>query len=185
MISKHIKEVKSGMIGYDYTVGLFCLYDDTTHTIFELHTCRDGFAKYFKKENKFIGFNCIKWNLKQFNEFWIQIENKLNLKTKTWFYRTQIKVSPFWLENDTRRSLFTLLLRCGACFYKGNLDDALKNYDLSSLVIPAIRHFLDGNTVPTYDSIHKIDNYVAYFIGFVKTFCNKTQDQLNELLIKT
>ena len=175
------------------------------------HQCREEFAIFFTKKTKKIGFGSYHLKVKKLNLFFQEREAKLNLLTKTVFYKTQykneydeiekidnfvvIEPSPFWLETSTSRGLFTLFVRVSSLHYNNNFLESLKKYHLTEKCIPAINHFLEGNTKPKFKNlIHrnakynfgKYDDPDGYrrHGGFVQFFANRTQEELNKLLVK-
>jgi len=188
MLSKKILVINDvgQYLGYISTKGtLFIYYKDGS--IGNVKNCRVEFSWSFREQHKRIGFSRPNLDINLFNEFFEKIENKLNLKIKSVFYKTDkedtiiIKLAPFWLQNDTRRSLLTLLMRC-VSIYKGNLDETLENDVLAQHVLLAINYFLNGFTVPTYGDMNKKDCQ-GYF-GFVTQFKNVSEKQLKTMLVK-
>jgi len=178
------------------------------------YDCREEFAINFTKKTKKIGFGFGHLNFKKLNFFLDKREEKLNLLTKTVFYKTQCKYkndydeiekidnfvviepSPFWLETSTSRGLFTLFIRMSSLHYNNNFLESLKKYHLTEKCIPAINHFLEGNTKPKFKNlIHRnakynfgeYDDPHGYYGrhgGFVQFFANRNQEELNNLLVK-
>jgi len=81
---------------------------------------------------------------------------KLTITEITFFKHTDqqdvlwLKPSPFWLENPIKRSLFSLLLRCGIYYNTTNKDAfevAINSQDYSRITKPAIDRFLSGYTI--------------------------------------
>ena len=157
---------------------------------------------------KYIGFSKVDINYEQIVKFLTKIENKLKLKQKSKYYKcvgekknpyngkiTEIKdkyilieLSPFWIEtqNFVKISLYTLLLRSAACYYNDDIQVSLNQYSLSSKVILAINHFLKGNTQATFkkwQNKYTDFNGSAYY-GFVGQFQDKSQEELNALLVR-
>lgn len=174
--------------------------------------CREEFAYCFTKKSKKIGFGSDELDVDILNKFFEKREKKLNLQTKTIFYKTEykndydeieklddfviIEPSPFWLETSTSRGLFTLFIRAAVYFYKNNFLESLQEYYLTEKCIPAIQHFMAGNTKPTfknlkyrnaqyefgdYDDPH---GYYGRHGGFVQFFVDRTPEELNKLLVK-
>ena len=174
-----------GYFGYSHKKGYFFLYKKNEPEC--IHSCRVEFAWDFKGYHKWIGFQCPNLDISLLNIFFGHIENQLKLKVKTVFYNSTIKnaviikVAPFWLKNETRRSLLTLFIRAGAVYYEGNFYKAINSYHLARKVKPAIRHFLKGYTVPSYRNLR--EDYDGYE-GFVGHFRNRTPAQLKKLLVK-
>lgn len=86
--------------------------------------------------------------------FIYSIEDKLNIEEKTVIGPTQryniswIKVSSWWTKTSMKRSLFTILLRCGVNFklQENNFEEALFSSVYTKHTEYAVRRFLDGNT---------------------------------------
>lgn len=57
-------------------------------------------------------------------------------------------VSPWWTKSSMKRSLFTILLRCGVNYDESsdNFDEALVSHSYSKSTEYAVRRFLDGHT---------------------------------------
>lgn len=97
-----------------------------------------------------------------------------------------IKVPAFWRANTTRRSLYTLLLRAGVAYYeKTEFWGALERYTLSRNCLRAIRHFLAGNTIPTYKSLVNRDDYENAYSGFVSHFESASDEDIAKWLVKS
>lgn len=167
----------NGYIRYADRGGSFFIYNYRQQGMRnnEAFTCRESFGDYFNRYNSFVGFAIRPdsiFNIKKLNKFWSLIENKLNIRRgKTRFFACKdyksvviIKPAKFWLKNDTTRGFFSLFLRCGVVYYKGNLNKSFENYDLASEIIPAIKYFLKGNTKPTYKNLEG-DGIVDHFSG--------------------
>lgn len=128
----------------------------------ETFSCREGFEYYLNNNTHWVGFIYDNLDIKKLNSFFVKIENQLKIKEKTTFYHascqendkgydhsdysTIINVSPFWMTDTVKRGFFTLFLRCGAVFYKNNIEEAINEYDLASDVKTHIFWFLSGNT---------------------------------------
>lgn len=192
MISKlTVKIANSNIIGY-YTQndqGGFFLYDRDTKNILinnecTVVQCRESFAVMFKEQYKRIGFVCKSMNIEKLNEFFEEIENKLNLTEKTLFIKSNhentviIRPAPFWLESYFHKQVLTLFIRCGAVYYNGDFAQAIDAYHLTRTpgVKEALYYFLDNNTKPTYDS--------SQTHGFVTTFQNANLEQIKQKLVK-
>lgn len=153
-------------------------------------SCRESLAYYvnvYKHPLKYLGFKCDikpKNLLKRINSFFNKYEKLLKIKERTIFYPQPkgkenfliMKVSPWWSENTTRASLFSLFLRLAAVYYlENNLDKAIEKYDLANRTKLAIKYFLAGNTVPTYKNIGK---------GWYEKFAFKNIFNIKEMLVK-
>lgn len=168
--------------------------------IFDRMACREEFAMLFTKKNTKIGFVAPKIDIEKLNRFFEKREKSLKLEIPTVFHKTSsnkiviIEPAPAWLETSTSRGLFTLFIRGCILYYKNNFLDSLKKYHLTEKCIPAIEHFLLGNTKPKFKSLsyrntkYKFgeydDQYYNRHGGFVQFFANRTQEELNKLLVK-
>lgn len=176
---------KHSNLNYISQHGHFFFFNPKTHNCTCARDCREMFAWEFRKNKTHVGFfsSCV--NIEKFNEFWEIIENKLNLAQKSIIHPLEnfnqafvIELSPFWLENTTRRSLLTLLIRCGANYYYGDytFDEALNEYYLAKETTPAIKHFLEGNTKPTYTKFG--------YGGWYSKFVHLKKDDVGQYLVK-
>lgn len=61
-------------------------------------------------------------------------------------------IGKFWGGNQLRREFMSMFIRCGLCFFKGDLTESLLSYNLTKEILPVIDWFLSGNTVqrPAY-----------------------------------
>lgn len=129
------------------------------------HSCREIFGWNWTDKKSLVGFYGNTVNIKTLDRFFDYFESKINLKERTIFYPCVInknwtkqynknvvvmKLSPFWLENSTNKSMFTLLLRCGGVYYQNDINKALNKYGLSRVIASVIKWFFKGNTKPTY-----------------------------------
>jgi hypothetical protein len=86
--------------------------------------------------------------------FMHKIETKLKLKERSCFGPTQrlgimwIVASPWWTQSGMKRSLFTILLRCGVNYkpLKDNFEQALFSTEYTKKTEYAVRRFLRGHT---------------------------------------
>jgi hypothetical protein len=87
-----------------------------------------------------------------------------------------ISIPDFWLCNSFRRGLFTLLLRCGACYYKGHKDlfRAFYDYELTRAIRPLLKLFLTGYTATTRSISHAENIYY--------NFSSLTEYQIKQVL---
>jgi hypothetical protein len=139
--------------------------------------CRDSFYIYTKSSYKgypyygnniikHVGFCCdvnVDTLAERVKDFFNTIESQLKIKELTVVYKTPrndvilLTVSPWWSENFTRMSLFSLFLRMGAVDYlEKDLEKALETSYWGKRTSTAIKYFLEGNTIPTFneDSNH-------------------------------
>jgi hypothetical protein len=198
MIAPEIKNIEidgpsiwggTNVIRYGNADGYFFLYGEDSH-ITHVYRCRVEFAWKFGVLNKFIGFSHQYLNIDRVNEFFKIVEDRLGLRHGSVFYRTNyiavntivIKPSSFWLENETKRSLFTLFLRCAVEYYLNDFNEALNKYELAKKTIPAIEWFLSGNTKTTYEKMTQKDQ--EGYGGWVAEFQYSSHNELQRQLIK-
>lgn len=202
-ISIHYNEYND-YLSYLDDVGFYYRLSVKNRITYDSH-CREQFARVFTKKSKKIGFASDDLDIKKLNQFFEKREATLNLPVKTVFYKTEndgdklddfviIEPSPFWLETTTSRGLFTLFIRAAVMYYKNNFLESLQKYHLTEKCIPAIQHFMNGNTKPTFKFLgyrnaqynfggydHWRDSRIS---GFVQFFANRNQEELNKLLVK-
>ena len=119
-----------------------------------------------------------------------KVEEKLDIQPRSEFGPTQrktimwIKPSKWWTGRTMRRSLFTILLRCGDAYNpnKDNFEKALFSYSYAKNTKIAINRFLAGYT-----------DYTGKKRGWYKQFSEITifgkepitEEEINRLLIKS
>ncbi len=150
--------------------------------------CREVFSSYVRtmarKGNKsFIGFFHERLDPIQFAIFMSIAESRLRLSMrdrckissailleKAKCKGVTIHPSKWWLYSEMRRSVLTLLIRCGACFYdeKKGFDAALAAYELTNECKDALALFLSGHV---FSSRH-----IRYNGGFVDCFSPDQDD---------
>ena len=118
------------------------------------------------------------------------LENKLNLSEKTIIGPTQryniswINVSPWWTKSSMKRSLFTILLRCGVNFRpkENNFEQALFSSIYTKHTEYAVRRFIEGYT--TYTGKKK-GWYNQFYWGGGNRWDHKkpNSEEIDELLI--
>lgn len=142
--------------------GMFFIFNPKTRRVGAADTCREVIGWHFKRNTSFLGFVRPDLNINSLNTFWEKIEKKLKLDIPTVLYPVAnepnmviLELSPFWLENSTRRGFCTLFLRCGAVYFEDKLLHAILDYDLAHRIKDVIYWFLEGNTVPTYKRLRK------------------------------
>lgn len=164
---------------------------DAEYSTYAYRACREGFAELFHDKLTHVVYNHHAkqggMDIKLATAFWREIEKKLGLKESVIHECNKpntliIEVDPWWSINSTRRSFFTLFLRCACVHYKGDFDAAFKAYSLAAPIIPAITHFLNGNTTPTYDTYELGDR--NGYKGVYAKFIGKSQEDINKLLVK-
>lgn len=211
MLSSVILPVSVTPGAYDYlpyasTAGIFFLYDPKLKTVTVLKSCRDELRWHWELADPSTGYGgggAFKtiispyigltrgsvWDIPAFAARWDEIETMLNLTNRSSIHATDktgaiiLNLSAFWLENDTRRSLATLLIRMLAMNPTQTLDQAIQSYMLSRDVAPAIKWFLGGHTKPTYDRMTLTTH--SRWVGFYNEMSGlTTPEQLITKLIK-
>lgn len=177
-----VKEDRNGELRYPSNIGRFFIYSNRTKTVGgpygDVYRCREVFGEDFESRHRFVGFQIDKdIDVKSLASKWDSIESKLGLKSKTRFYRTNqsntviLEAAKFWLANSTRRGFFSLFLRAVVAYDKGEFYKTINSYRLARRITPTIKHFMAGNTNPTY----RDDRY----LGIVNFFSNKQRQKAN------
>lgn len=122
--------------------------------------------------------------------FICSVEDKLNVEEKTIIGPTQryniswINVSSWWAKTSMKRSLFTILLRCGVGFRpkENNFEEALFSSVYTRHTEYAVRRFMQGYT--TYTG-RKKGWYNQFYWGGGNRWNNKRPDsqEVDKLLI--
>lgn len=127
--------------------------DDGTLVAKEWFYCREYFHNYSQGIRSLL-FCHIKCRGKNIAAFINRVEEMVGVSPRSKFGPTQrydiswIKISPWWSTTSMRRSLFTILIRCGQ-FYnyrKDNFDEALLSSRYTRQTEFAVRRFLSGHT---------------------------------------
>lgn len=142
---------------------------ENTFSYIQTHHCRETFSRYFNSKTCFVLFLRLNISLNRVNKFFGEIETKLGIKNPSEFCPTNnkhiilIKPSYFWRVDGFRRGMFTLFLRCAACYYNNDVYEALTKYPLSKRILGPIEWFMKGNT----NLSQKVGggNMVNYFSG--------------------
>lgn len=201
MISEKILTVYAPhQLSYGVSSGLFFTYNARNKTVKDgcAWKCRESFHDNWDKRSVYVGFYAtnIDENIKKISQFFDRREGpkELNLpdKLKTVIYKTNrdnviiFELSNFWRGLALRRSLITLLIRLSVVYYKGNFQDSLDSYELTSGeysdVAGAILYFLQGNVNPTFKGFVKPGG--GFCDGFVDIFYNVHQKDLSKYLTK-
>ena len=83
-------------------------------------------------------------------------------------------IPEFWRQSEVHKGFLTLFIRAGIIYYNDNFDAAFKAYDLANGILPAINHFLMGNT--------KVNNITLGHSGhLVNFFSNKSNTPMKHL----
>lgn len=175
---------------YNSHAGKFFLFNSKKNIISYIRSCRVEFAWHFTKRTTHIGFHYHLLDFEKLNHFFTKRENKLKLEKRTVFHKVEnhpnlviIELSPFWVENSTRRSLFTMLLRA-SIYYDNDFYAALNKYDLTKLpnIQNAIKYFFEGNVNPTYKNWTRRDD--EGYSGFYAQYRNSDEEHLKKMLVK-
>lgn len=154
------------------------------------HSCREDFSKVFNKNSIGLYFSHAdkSENISSFIERTedILISAANHNISKSLFFETNFKFalwiepSNFWMECPVKRSLFTLLLRCGSFYNFDNYEKALFSLDYCKITKPAIQRFLYGFTQ------FKFENEIFEGIGkgWVSYFANQSIEIVCEKLTK-
>lgn len=153
---------------------------DGTLVALEWLYCRE----YFQDESqgiKRILFCHKECRSKNIAGFLFRVEETLCLSEKSVLGPTQrynvswISVSPWWTKTSMRRSLFTIMLRCGQAYdlKSENFDEALLSVTYARNTQYAIRRFLDGYT-----------KYAGNTKGWNNQFKLASDDLVDKLLVK-
>ena len=146
--------------------------------------CREVFSYLFQTRTAYIGFAGGKINLENLNNFFNIIETRLGLQKRTVFYKTNHKfiivceIPTFWRENTLRRQFFTMFLRFGALFFKGNFDADIEKYPLTKATKNAIIYFLNGHVNPKDKTIYSGYNGIVHLLG------NQSDEEIKKKLGK-
>lgn len=169
---------------YKSAYGQFFLFDPDDPISMHCLACRDEFAWEWEGcdkpdyecgaepigndgKHRWIGFTTgYDINIKAVESVWRTLERKMNvglgLKWRgTVFYRSDVdgtivlRLSRFWVQSSTHRSVFTLLLRM-VVGYRLNgvtprtINEMIDAYHHASNCSTALKRFLAGYTKPTY-----------------------------------
>ena len=113
--------------------------------------------------------------------FWKPMFKKLGKDSVVLFHTCNysdtiiVNTRKFWMQHQISRSIFSMLLRASAVY--PNFNEASKNYYLLRDTLPALQHFLNGNTKATF----QCENYNRSFYFY---FANEKKPDLASLLIK-
>jgi hypothetical protein len=162
----------------------FFIYDETLKSMGEARYCRELFARNFKDDVRMIGYVAPRLNLKLIKDFWTEIESSLGITGNEKIFISETNYPNFivftvpkrWRENRMARGFFTLFVRCSCNHYVGNFTKALTEYKLTAKILPAVRYFLEGNTIPT-------NSYIG-FCGVVHEFEDNNIDEIKEKIKK-
>src|SRR4051812_32229863 len=130
-------------------------------------SCREEFDEEFPHDGIFLFYSGD--NSENVARFINQVENRLNLKSRTKIqgFKTDkdlllVSLSKWWQASVARRSLFTILLRCGLA-YKGNFEKALSSQGYIKATREAVDLFFKGYTNCTHKDM-------GGFYGWVEVF---------------
>lgn len=130
-----------------------------------IYGCRDSLAVVIRKDyqggfqkNHLLGMS---WSLEKkrdekVEEFFTKIEDQLGLDERTVIVDCErttevlLFLAPFWVGNQVKKSIFTLLFRCAMIYYEGDMDKAFDSYGLLASIKPVIKRFLAGYTKTSF-----------------------------------
>jgi hypothetical protein len=144
--SQTVHEGQFGLIKYH---GSYNEYPYVVKPYVEWYNCRDSFhSQYSKAFERSFYYVC---NLNWLRRFVKHVENKLNINRRTKIYKTSIPdvatITPatFWLKQEMRTSLFSLMLRSGLQ-YDGSQPwlKCLYNHPYIFYTKEAVDRFLEG-----------------------------------------
>jgi hypothetical protein len=152
-------------------------------------SCRERFSKSFKQTSKGLYFSCSenkRENIRSFIEKTeeILISGALIKMCYSKFYKTnlsfaiRIEPSDFWMNCSMKRSLFTMLLRCGISYDFKNYEAALFSTQYSKITKNALIRFLYGFT--EYNDSNQI--FEGLGKGWVSLFSNLDNSSICEKL---
>ncbi len=128
------------------------------------HSCREDFANKFVTGVVRIFFGCAVGKKHDVAKFIRATEERLLkntnesgkeplIKDKSIFYESSfpsildVRVSSFWVDTPLKRSMFTMLLRCGQSYDGKDYEKALYSVNYATATKAAVERFLDGYTV--------------------------------------
>jgi len=155
----------------------------------EWESCRENFSKKFNEKSLGLFFSYAGNQDESLSSFIektedILINAALQNLNKSRFFKTNfnfaiwIEPSSFWMFCPMRRSLFTMLLRCGLNYNFNNYEEALYSIQYSKITKLAIQRFLYGFT----DFVNKGENLEGIGRGWVSFFGNRGTDVVCEKL---
>lgn len=107
----------------------------------------------------------------------LQNFNKSEFKKTNYNFATWVEPARFWMDCSLRKSLFTMLLRCGIN-YTGDYESALYSIEYSKITKKAIQRFLYGFT----EFNHNGEEFTGIGKGWVSYFANKSCNLVYEKL---
>jgi hypothetical protein len=156
----------------------------------EWEQCRENFAKRFTNAQNGLFFSHGVNNDENVCAFIektedILIRGALQNIIKSNFYKTNlnfaiwIEPSSFWMNCPMKRSLFTMLLRCGLIYNLKNYEEALYGYQYSKITKNAVQRFMYGFT----EFVFEDESFEGIGKGWASYFGNKPCDLVCEKLI--
>jgi len=174
-------------LNIDVSLGSYAL--DTIPLCFE--HCRERFSSVFDENTNGIFFKTLPDRVESVAKFIWHTENVLGNKecqNQSIFSLTNINSivwlnpSIFWKSCIARRSLFTILLRCGNN-YVDNYEEALFSDPYANANKRSIMRFLFGYT--KYVGPEIIKGYGVQTRGWSKVFEGKSDSEIKSLLVKS
>ncbi len=141
-----------------------------------------------------IGYKAKTLDIEAFAARWDDMEVKLGIPSadRTVLHRAAdqpnvviMKLSPFWMANDTTRSFATLFMRMLIDYWRGSFDNSVAAYTLAKYIAPAIAWFMAGNTRPLYARMTLVAQGVGMdsACGVVNQFVRATTPEQLSLLL--
>ncbi len=151
--------------------------------------CRENFSKIFNHDNVGLFFSHEPGEEDRISSFIdkteeILIRAALQNINKSKFFKTNlnfalwVEPSRFWMSCPMKRSLFTLLLRCGCNYDYVNYENALYSIGYSQSTKKAIQRFLYGFTEFKY----KGESFEGIGKGWASYFSNRDCSEVCEKL---
>jgi hypothetical protein len=151
-------------------------------TIGYWYNCREAFANVFTSKTKYIVFYHRKNAGQRITKFINRIEKQVKvwprseitgIKNRPGSQISVMKVSRWWTKNPARKSLLTILLRCGENYKWNNFEKALKSNLYIRKTKKAVDKFLQGHT-----------RWVGFFAGWFDQFNSYSDEDSIEKLVK-
>lgn len=180
--------------------GLFFTLDPDTGNVLAAKTCRDEIrwhwecvnpalayynrSDYLSVISPYIGITTGQpWDVVSFAARWEEIETTLGLTEKSVVYPTTVvgaivlKLNPWWLKYDLRRSLVTLFMRAFVFSPTKPLDAAVDAYGLAKTIKSAIKMFMSGRTKPTFERFTRLPVGQSW-VGIVNEVVGLSDDEV-------
>jgi len=164
-------------------IGSFAVDEPTVNW----YKCREQYANKFSTDctGMFFSHERGHEHSERVAYFMSVVEEILDLKERSKYakctknFAMWICPAPFWLDCEMKRSLYTILLRCGLEYDvdKNNFETALYSVNYLNETKLAVMRFLFGFTKYSPDST------TGYVKGWWTEFKNKSEDQIKKQLV--